>query len=536
MRNMTKKRLGSRLRRRVSGTPMSGQNGIQTQTAPPFSTSPGGGQPRGGNSTVDYELSPWIPTASDPFDLRKAAHLMRRAGFGASPEQLEQIVKIGPYRTIDLLVIPSTWGLQEYGSQMLPSGEILNLHYSLNDQRAQFIHEMATTKFPLKEKMAMFWHDHFSVGANSSNVYPMLLPHINIFRRHGLGKFRDMLVEVSRDPAMLWWLDNRINGASGKINENYGREILELYTVGVNGGYTQTDVEETSKCFAGWSLFNYNKFRYNTGYATAGYGWKLVMGRYIWSPNQQTEGFILIDHLLSLKATSDYIVQKIWSYFVEERPRATGTAQKLWDDVVDELSKRWLAAKFDIRALMWVILSSNYFMQRGPRKLVKNPAEAMVGAIRNLGTPPIQRYALLGFRMEQMGLALLRYGNPSGLDDGVAWIDSQALINRSNFYDELTQFSRTADFRVSWNPFTELTRKGVTKSKAIVDHLLDVLVDSAVSAPVRQTLYDFMDYYDGSPNPLKLPYDNLSSFDQRRDRKVRGLVQLIMILPEYQIN
>ena len=517
---------------------MLGTTGIQSQGVATAGTNPGGGgKPRGGGGgTVEYELTPWVPSTTEPFDQAKAAHLMRRAGFGASPEQLEQIVKIGPHRTIDLLVIPSTWGLQEYGTQMLPSGEIIDLFRSVAGQRAQWIHEMATTHFPLKEKMAVFWHDHFSVGVNGQTPIPMMLPHINIFRRHGLGNFRDMLVEVTRDPAMLWWLDNRINGRGGKINENYGREILELYTMGVDGGYTQMDVEETSKCFAGWSLYNYNRFRYNTGYATAGYGWKLVMGRYIWNPNQQREGYTLIDHILLQKTTAEYLVSKIWSYFVTERPAAVGAPQKLWDDIIVELAKRWMSARYDIRALMWVILSSNYFFQKAPRQLVKNPAEAMVVAIRNLGTPPIQRYTILGTRMEGMGLALLRYGNPSGLDDGVAWIDSQTLITRSNFYDELTQFSRTRDFRVSWNPFTELARKSVTKAKDIVDHMLNILVDGAVPSSVRQTLYDFMDYYDGSPNPVRLPYDSLSPFDQRRDRKVRGLAQLIMILPEYQVN
>ena len=531
MSNLTKTRLGGRLKRRISVP-----NGVQSTPTKTASTGGGGGKPRGGGSSVDHALAPWIPTAADPFDFNKAAHLMRRAGFGASPEQLEAMVRIGPHRTIDLLVIPNTQGIPEFGTHVLPTGEFLNLHYNLRHQQAQWIHEMATTQFPLKEKMALFWHDHFSVGANNSNVYPMLIPHINIFRRHGLGKFRDILVEVSRDPAMLWWLDNRINGAGGKINENWGRELLELYTMGEGNGYTQTDVEEASKCFAGWSLYNYNKFRYNTGYARAGYGWKLVLGRYIWSSNQQQEGYILIDHLLTQMATAKYVVQKLWEYFVAPRPATGATEQKLWDDVVLELAKRWREAGYDLRGLMWTMLSSNYFFQKSPRQLVKNPAEAMVGAVRNLGTPRIERYASMGAVMEAMGLNLLRYTNPAGLDDGPAWIDSQALINRSNYFDNLTRASRTAAFRTTWSPFTELSRKGVTKSKDIVDHYLKVLVDDAVPSAVRSQLYKFMDQYDGTPTPVTKAFDTLAVFDPRRDRKVRGLVQLIMILPEYQIN
>jgi uncharacterized protein (DUF1800 family) len=531
------RRLGSRLRRRAPATGIGGTPQANTATA---SRSGSGGTGRGPQAgTVAFELAPYVPSAADPFDLVKAAHLMRRAGFGGKSDELATIVNIGVHRTVDLLVIPANWGLQTFGSQMLPTGEVLNLHNNLSHQQAQWIYEAAHTHFPLKEKMALFFHDHFSVGVNSSLETPLLPPHINIFRRHGLGRFRDILIEVSRDPAMLYWLDNRINGAGRQatVNENYGREILELYSLGVNGGYTQADVYDTSRCFAGWSLNYYNQFLYRPAYANAGAGVKNVLGTQIYNPsNQEREGYLLIDVLLQQKSTARYLVSKIWSYFVAERPPTNAVEQKLWDDVVEELATRWQAVDYDLRALMSTILRCNYFFSaRAYRKLVKNPMEYLVGAIRGLGAPFIGRYSVLGVRLEAMGMPLFRYSNPSGHDDGVAWIDSQALINRSTFADDLTQVSTAADFRANWNPVDDVQRFNLTTRQAIVDHYIKVLVDDDVPAAVRQNLMDFMDYYDGTPRVYS-PYDQLASNSQYRVTKIRGLVHLLMTLPEYSLN
>lgn len=489
-------------------------------------------------ANVAAELSPYQPSASRPFDKLLAAHLMRRAGFGATPQELDTIVQIGVHRAIDVLLLPSTQGLQEFGSVMLPTGEILNLHNTLSHQRGQWCYEAANTLHPLREKMALFWHDHFSVGANGGVTTPMMLPHINIFRRHGLGRFRDVLVEVSRDPAMLYWLDNRINGSRGKINENYGREVLELYTMGEGNGYTQQDVIEASRCFAGWSLSYYNQFLYRTSFARAGAGRKTVLGTQIYNPNnQEQEGYQLIDLLLSRSETAEYLVSKLWSYFVALRPETGAVEQKLWDEIVKELAKRWQNSGYDLRMLMSTMLRSNYFFSpRSVRRLVKNPMEYAVGALRNLGTPVIGRYYLVGTRIETLGLPLLRYTTPAGLQDGKGWIDSQALINRSNYANELTRVSKTSSFRNQWDPLQEVARMNLTTSKEIVDHHLAILVDGQVPAAVRQNLYDFMDYKDGATGPVRQTYDQLAATDVRRVNKIRGLVQLIMALPEYSIN
>jgi hypothetical protein len=470
---------------------------------------------------VAHDLSIWKPTSTDPWDHKKAAHLLRRAGFGAAPDEIDAAVKIGMDRTVDLLVIPSNWGIQPLGTVRLPHGETLNLTRSFTNQRALWVYEAANTIYPLKEKMAVFWHDHWSVGAEGGIQVPLLPTHINLFRQHGLGSFRDMVVAVTRDPAMMYWLDNYLNGRRGQINENYGRELLELYTQGVDRGYTETDVKEASRCLAGWSLTGYDRYRYNRGYYQNVA--KKVLGKTIYNPsNPEQEGFQLIDHLMSLDNTAQFIVEKIWAYFVSQEP---------YPELTKELARRFKLANYNIRLLMSLILRCNYFYgSKGVRSLVKNPMEYVVGMMRNLGSPVLRRHDTVGFRVEQMGLPLLRYTNPAGLDDGTAWIDTASLITRTNFANELTVNSTTAGVRVNWDPFTELDRVGAKTDVQIVDHYLKYMVDGSVPAQVRTNLITFMN----RANFVTVNFNSISRFNQRE--KIRGLVHVIMALPEYHVN
>ncbi|MDP6929458.1 MAG: DUF1800 domain-containing protein [Planctomycetota bacterium] len=503
--------------------------GVAPQGSPPPSAaiSPGGGGNLP-NAGPGYDLAPWRPSATDKWDWDKAAHLLRRAGFGGTPEEIEAAVALGMDRTVDILVTPSTTGLQEYGSRVLPHGEALNLTYDLNGQRAQWLYEMAYSFYPLKEKMALFWHDHWSVGIAAGTHAPLLNRHINLFRQHGLGKFRNMVLAVTKDPAMLRWLDNYINGrkVGGKptLNENYGRELLELYTMGVDNGYTQDDVEEASKCLTGWSMRGYNSFYYNRGYHIAGA--KTVLGKKISNGNSGNQGmqdaYDLVDVILGRLEPAEFLCDKIWRYFVNEAPPPATLAL---------LATRFRQDGYDIRSLMNAVLRSNIFYAKGSRRsLIKNPVEYVVGSIRNTGLTPLARWRLLGARVEAAGYPLLRYTSPAGLDDGKAWIDTAALISRMNWTNELTQVSTTAGTQNRFNFGHEILRKNLTTDVQIVDHYLSILVDGDAPAKVRTDLIDFMNRIDSGPRKFSISNQNIVN------GKVRGLVHLIQSLPEYQIN
>ena len=490
--------------------------------AAPTAPISGGGGGAGIQRDPTADLAPWRPSAGDVWDRKKAAHLLRRAGFGGNLEEIDAVVALGLDRTVDLLLSPSTQTLKEYGVAVLPHGELLNLTYSLAARRALWIHEAVHTLHPLKEKMAVFWHDHFSVGSENQQSAATLTRHINIFRQHGLGNFRDVLIEVTRDPAMLYWLDNNVNGARGIINENYGRELLELYSIGVTGGYTQNDVVQAATCLTGWSLTGFDQFLYNARNHIAGN--KTVLGVNIPSAGM-AEVFQLIDILLNHQLggkwqAAEYVGRKIWEYFVAENPDPA---------LVTELANRWKAVNYDIRSLMSIILRSTFFYGAGAyRQLVKSPMDFVCGAIRGTRAS-IGSYSTLGNRVQAMGLPLMAYTNPAGLEEGAGWIDSSTMIARANFANELSQVSTADGVRAGLDVFREIVRYNLTTADQIVDHYLALLVDGDVPPFVRTVLIEFMNRIDSGSSPFQLTAAKVNE-------KVRGLVHLIMSLPEYQVN
>jgi len=509
---------------------MAQQSTLAQQGASPNLTRPVAGAGGGGGVQMDpnHDLAPWKASVSDPWTRAKAAHLIRRAGFGGSLAEIDAVVTLGMDRMVDLLLTPAAQGLREYGTVVLPNGEILNLTYNLNSRRAHWLFEATNGFYPLREKMAFFWHDHFSVGFEDVQAGATLTKHINVFRRHGLGNFRDIIIEVTRDPAMLYWLDNYLNGNRGQINENYGRELLELYMLGVNGGYTQQDVVQASRCLTGWTLNGIDQFVFNPAIHMAGP--KTVLGRVIDNPNTGTTGmrdvFDLVEVLLGYQnagrhVAAEFIVRKVWEYFVAPAPYA---------ELVTELANRWHAMNYDVRGLMNVVLRSNYF--HGPlayRRLVKSPVDFALGAIRNTRAP-IGRYQVVAARVQAMGLPLLAYTNPAGLEEGIAWIDSSTMIARGNYANELTRVNSSGSGLI-WSTFDhwrEINEYGLTTATAVVDHYLALLVDGSVPAAIRTALIDFMNRTDAGPVPF--------TFTEAKVReKVRGLVHLILSLPEYQM-
>src|ERR671919_424526 len=185
-------------------------------------------------------------------DIALMAHLMRRAGFGAGRDELEARVAKGYEATVEELLHPETqppvdaYTLLRYQPAALlpggqpPMGNINWMFYLVNTQR------------PLEEKMALFWHHVFATGNAKVDNYDQLLEQIKLFRDMGMGNYRDLMVELAQNPSMIFWLDNNENHGNA-VNENWGRELLELFSMGV-GNYTETDVRECSRAFTGWTI------------------------------------------------------------------------------------------------------------------------------------------------------------------------------------------------------------------------------------------------------------------------------------------
>src|SRR5215475_3010348 len=185
-------------------------------------------------------------------DIALMAHLMRRAGFGAGRDELEARVARGYDATVEELLHPETqppvdhYTLLRHQPSVLVPGAVPPMG------NINYMYYLVTTPRPLEEKMALFWHHVFATGNSKVDNYDQMLEQIDLFRNHGMGNYRDLLLKVAKNPSMIFWLDNNQNHAT-EVNENWGRELLELFSLGA-GNYTEVDVREASRAFTGWSF------------------------------------------------------------------------------------------------------------------------------------------------------------------------------------------------------------------------------------------------------------------------------------------
>ncbi len=273
-------------------------------------------------------------------DIALMAHLMRRAGFGATRDELEVFVAQGYEATIETLLHP-----EDSPNSFLEDEDLVRRYHVdqnslliLDSAQAYWIYRMVNTARPLEEKIALFWHGLFATGYTKLNQPRVILSQIDMFRRQGLESFRDLLVEISKDPAMIFWLDNKDNHKDA-MNENYGREILELFTMGV-GNYTEDDVRQSSRAFTGWTIQNSDFHAVRTNNDSV---WPY--GRLDWQYEYHSDdhddgekkflgnvgdhnGEDVIDIICQHPATARFIARHLYNFFVADEPQVPA-----WDTV-----------------------------------------------------------------------------------------------------------------------------------------------------------------------------------------------------------
>jgi hypothetical protein len=261
--------------------------------------------------------------------------------------------------------------------------------------------------------MTLFWHGHFTSGLREVKRAGLMHEQNGFLRTHALSDFRTLLRGISRDAAMLVYLDNGKN-VKGRPNENYARELMELFTMG-EGHYTEQDVREAARAFTGWASgprgFVVQASRHDDGEKT-------FLGR-----TGQFDGDDIIEIILEQPATAEYLARKLWAFFVESEPDET---------IVQRLAETIRLTDYDLREAMRTILSSDAFY--GPRArfaLVKSPVELMAGTLRRLAIPPGDLRAANDV-LRQMGQELFQPPNVKGWDGGRAWISTNTLFARYN--------------------------------------------------------------------------------------------------------
>ena len=370
------------------------------------------------------------------------AHLIRRAGFGASRDEIERRVSVGYDETVEeLLDYDRNPPIDEYLLyRYFPRMEIPAGGPAVIEGQANWLYRMRVTERPLEEKMTLFWHHVFATGHSKvDNCYEQLTQ-LNTFRELGMGNFRDLLIELARDPAMIFWLDNNENHKRAP-NENWGRELLELFSMGV-GGYTEADVLECARAFTGWTIEAklprnpYGREPWHFEYRAEDHdsGSKSFLGHV-----GDLNGEDVVDVILAQPACPMFIARHLYNFFVaDEPPVPSWPVQPPQDpDAVTFLAAKLVESGFELKPVMRALFTSDFFKNAMYRK-VRSPIEVVVGTLKLVGEfgEPVPGLTQMAAIPGYAGHESLNPPSVEGWHTGREWINSGALVKRVNFMAE----------------------------------------------------------------------------------------------------
>ena len=369
-------------------------------------------------------------------DIALMGHLMRRAGFGAPQEELQTRSAKGYDATVEELLHPEELpAIDENEFYRYFPGYEGALGPPIN--QAEWVYRMINTKRPLEEKIALFWHQLFATGNSKVDNPPELTQQIKMFRNYGLGSFKELLVELAKNPAMIYWLDNNGNH-NGAINENWGRELMELFALGV-GNYSEDDIKEASRAFTGWTIAPkiprnpLGRFYWNFEYKPEDHddGEKTFLGH-----TGNFNGEDIINILADQPATPRFLARHLYNFFVADEAQvpAWNITPPRDPEAIQTLVDAYNDSKGDIRSILRVLFKSDFF-KNARFEHVKSPAELVVGTVRIAGNYNGPRPGLTALAMEcnWQGQELLNPPSVESWHTGSEWIDGGALVRRVNF-------------------------------------------------------------------------------------------------------
>lgn len=391
------------------------------------------------------------PLAVKEWDREKAAHLLRRAGFGGSPADIDRLFEMGPDAAVDWLtdyhkigydvappfIDPMVLESPRLAEQRLLTDEERREYQqkrqmaerrTLEEVRLWWIERMARSPRPFEEKMTLFWHGHFTSGAREVRRALFMYEQNDFLRRNAVGNFRDLVVGISKDRAMLLYLD-AARSSKRQPNENYARELMELFTLGV-GNYSEADIKAAARAFTGWGFdddgFDYRPRQHD-------HSNKTFLGK-----TGPLKGEDVIDIILAQPACSRWISRRLLEFFVCPNPEKP---------LVEAFAGVLRRNRFELRPSMKTLFRSEAFYHENSRaSLIKSPVELVVGTARQLDIPLED---LLGAErsMSSMGQELFQPPNVKGWDGGQKWINTATLFNRYNYTGKLLRGEAAADNR-----------------------------------------------------------------------------------------
>ena len=463
-------------------------------------------------------------------EIALVSHLMRRAGFGATRAELEELSE-KPYEDIvENLLHPER--VEDLEEDVLKRYNIeLSYHDAYQLWSGRWIWRMINSRRPLEEKMALFWHHVFATAWYKSEHSPTIINQIETFREVGMSDLRTILVELAKDPAMNYWLDNCENHAD-QPNENWGRELLELFSMGV-GNYSEDDIKNAARAFTGWTfkqpipLYPYGHYESGFEYLPEDHddSEKTFLGH-----TGNLNGEDIIDIIIQQEPTYRFLARHLYNFFVADEPQVPA-----WDieppndpEAIDALVEAFKEGDGDIRTVLRTLFNSDFFKDAQFRK-VKNPAELVAGTIKLVGTydllpAPGQSVGALSGATTVMGQSLMNPPTVEGWHTGHEWIDGGTLNERVNF--AVNQFNDLSAPGVQ-DIISRLSEDGALSPDQLVDRCLDLVGPLEVGDDTRAALSAYAD----SVGDVDLGSDEART---ENAGKVTRMLQLIVASREYQ--
>jgi uncharacterized protein (DUF1800 family) len=471
------------------------------------------------------------------WDAGKARHLLARAGFGGTPEDVATLCAMGPQKAVEFLVDYRTQPDVDLASPVTPVEPVdpaalakltpderlkanqkrqRDEQQQMNRVREWWVTRMVRSPRPLEEKLVLFWHGHFANEFKTVRSGEAMYAQNQLFRTYAAGNFGKLLHAIIRDPAMLRYLDNNRN-TKNRPNENLAREIMELFAMGVDQGYTEADIKEGARALTGHAFdprtwaYRYNANAHDTGSKT-------LFGR-----TGKFDGDQFVDLILGQPATARFVARKLFVYFAHDAPSGA---------VIDKLAGVIRSNNYELApALKALFRSEEFYSARSVGTQIKSPVQLVVGtarALRMTDIPP----AFVATATRAMGQELFEPPNVKGWEAGRAWINANTAFTRANFPAQLLASATAprgkAPAGPAFDPVAYLGGKSFDTPAAVVDEFARALFAVPLPAERKAELARFL-------GPLP-PSAEWSAKKREVNAKLAGLLVLMMSLPEYQLT
>lgn len=489
--------------------------------------------------TVRLNRSRSFAPDADPKDDDDYRHFLRRTQWGVRPSELAALQSGGLDAYVDaMLVLPQSSDVETAANALLvntsdPAG--YEGYFPSATQCARWWTTiMSRTTTPFQETLAFFWHDHFGVSCANfeGSQRRWMVDHVNLLRKEGAGNLRELLLDVSRDPAMLKFLDG-VQNTKSRPNENYARELWELFSLGVDNGYTQADITESARALTGYretydsaTGLNHVVLDLTRHDVNA----KSFFGVTIPGQNVTDDYQAVVDITIENRPVAEFVTKKLFEYFCYEAPPQS---------LVDDMAANLRAANYEIAPFLRALFRSEaFFSKRARRALVKSPLEFTIGFLRSTGletttnsqTAPVFDVGAIDGSLNAQAQRLTQPPTVDGWPSGDLWLAAPGMVERINVVRACLD-DTTDQNRVGIGVATLLPPVEERTADAVVDTLA-ALLDVQLTAEDRTGLVDYLNTVrDAAGNVTASPFNGASQ--QHLDERVRGLIYALTQHPTY---